>query len=323
LATIAHRLVALEIELDLALSGRSDRAKLLDDFTAAHRGGSKVELESLATWLLKRNQTQRVLDLLPPAVAAQSEVLAIVRLDALVAQGQIKEIQSDLESSNSPLSEAAKAVYRWFLATERGDTEGASAQWRAALAGGAENSMMLLGVAKYMERRGKLDLAGEAYSILKAQPNFAKEAYLGLLRIAQNRGDTYQMRVLIEEMRKTNPADPALRNDLAYLNLLLGRDLEGALQTAEQLIAEFPHLLAMRTTLALAYLRSKNPQAAKALYEGLTIDWAKATPSAKAVYVAVLRENGATDEAARFAATIRSQQLRPEERELASGVPGK
>jgi hypothetical protein len=88
------------------------------------------------------------------------------------------------------------------------------------------------------------------------------------------------------------------------------------LAVSRKLVDFQPLLLAYRTTLALAYLRSNDPASAKAVYAGLEADWATVLPGWQAVYTAVL---GATDEpeAARtLARRIPVQRLKPEERAL-------
>jgi hypothetical protein len=56
---------------------------------------------------------------------------------------------------------------------------------------------------------------------------------------------------------------PATENDLAYLNLLLKNEVDASGHIAEKLVREHPQMLAYRTTLALAYLRSNDAAGAK------------------------------------------------------------
>jgi hypothetical protein len=112
------------------------------------------------------------------------------------------------------------------------------------------------------------------------------------------------------------PKDTAISNDLAYLNALLGVDLEKARDTALTLVQAAPHSLPHRTALALAELRLGRAAEAAKVYDGLRIDWQGAAPGAVAVYSAVLRANGRAAEAAPLLAALPAEALRPEEQAL-------
>ena len=105
----------------------------------------------------------------------------------------------------------------------------------------------------------------------------------------------------------------ALRNDFAYLNLLLAAKLPESRQTAEELVGQFPESLPYRTTLALACYRLKDYTTALRVYEGRPYDWRQALPGHRAVYAAVLAANGQGKEAREQAVHIPPERLREEE----------
>ncbi len=112
------------------------------------------------------------------------------------------------------------------------------------------------------------------------------------------------------------PKDAAISNDLAYLNALLGTELERARDTARALVRDAPESLPHRTALALAELHLGHSADAAKVYDGLRIDWQTAAPAGAVVYAAVLHANGRTAEAASLLAGTRSDTLRPEEQAL-------
>ena len=116
------------------------------------------------------------------------------------------------------------------------------------------------------------------------------------------------------------PALTDVENDLTYVRLLHGSELDAAQEASARLVRLQPELLAYRTTAALAALKKGNPDAALQVYAGWQIDWSTAPDRFKVVRAAVLAAAGRTEEAAAARAMIRGEALRPEERKLA-GLP--
>ncbi|HVY70756.1 MAG TPA: hypothetical protein VHH73_12570, partial [Verrucomicrobiae bacterium] len=144
----------------------------------------------------------------------------------------------------------------------------------------------------------------------------ARAAYAALIRLAEESRNTARLRDLIKEIAARYPEDREPVNDLAYLDLLLQTDLPQATQKARELVEKYPHVLAFRTTLALANLRNKEFTAARLAYSGVEVDWSLALPGWRAVYAAVLGANGLRDEARRVASAIPLDRLKVEERLL-------
>ena len=174
----------------------------------------------------------------------------------------------------------------------------------------------LLYVAQYAEKVGATEEALKAYRQLSKQPQSAAQAYLALIRLVEQKGDTRALRDLMKELIAAFPNDPAPRNDLAYLELLTKENIASAAEAAKTLVASRPEMLAYRTTLALAYLRMNDPKSAHALFRGVEVDWKTAPPSWRAVYAAVLAANGDIKSARQMVNQLPRQQLRAEERAL-------
>ena len=100
------------------------------------------------------------------------------------------------------------------------------------------------------------------------------------------------------------------------MNLLLREHLEASQAVAQKLLEQKPDFLSYRTTAALAYLRLDDVQAARALYEGLSLEWSKVLPGWQAVHVAVRGASGQTHLARVLARQIPLDRLKPEERIL-------
>ena len=149
-------------------------------------------------------------------------------------------------------------------------------------------------------------------------PATAVPGYLGLIRVAEKRADTRQLRDIMAELSRQLPEDPAPKNDLAYLNLLFNEKVDDSTKTAQELVTALPDRAAYRTTLALGYLRKKQPQEALAAYDQTEINWSTALPGWQAVRAAVLAANGRDQEARSLALSINWDRLKPQERDLVS-----
>src|SRR5215831_697572 len=79
-----------------------------------------------------------------------------------------------------------------------------------AVAQNQEGVAILLGKARSLEARGRLDLASQNWrQILLVNPN-QTEALAGLARSAKQNGDVQSERTYLDRLRKINPRDPAI-----------------------------------------------------------------------------------------------------------------
>jgi tetratricopeptide (TPR) repeat protein len=207
-------------------------------------------------------------------------------------------------------------VFQARVAQEMREISMADVRWKQAMSKAAGNPQKLEFLANFAEKSGNLPMAAEAYRSMVKFPAAAVPGYLGLIRIAEKRADVRQLRDVIGELSRQLPEDPAPKNDLAYLNLLLNDRIDDSLQISRDLVSALPDRAAYRTTLALAYLRKNESQKALAAYDETKIDWSAALPGWQAVRAAVLAANGQEEEARRLAASINWDRLKPQERDL-------
>ena len=70
---------------------------------------------------------------------------------------------------------------------------------------------LLLSKARALESRGRIDLAAQAWQqLLMIEPE-QQDAIAGLARAAKARGNDAEAAVLVEKLRKINPANPAIQ----------------------------------------------------------------------------------------------------------------
>ena len=137
---------------------------------------------------------------------------------------------------------------------------------------------------------------------------------LYFLTTVMNKG-TVEGLAVAEQVERRFPAQFAVRNNVAYLKLLLKRDVEETARELEELTREGPPLPTFRATLALARLRTGKPKEALVAIteEGVPICRDDAD---KAVCIAILRANGMDEAAKNLVETVNVGRLLSEEAAL-------
>jgi hypothetical protein len=220
-----------------------------------------------------------------------------------------------LLAGTPPLDAVRRSVYRIRAAIELGQDDALGDRWRdlfRALRFGDASEVLY--AAQYAERCGWREAAARGYRQLTRMPAAASDGYAGLIRLAETSGSTQELGDVVREWVESSPGSIEGRNDLDYLNLLLGE--KGSVEGSRRRFDEHPALLACRTTLALACLRNGEPHAAGKLYEDAGIDWSTAQPGWQAVFAATLAACGESERARAVARGIDSAHLKPEERAL-------
>jgi hypothetical protein len=322
-----HKLLALE------LRARQDPA-LADQYVAdavqrfgnaaslaqTYKGGVDLGDEALlplATWLNNIGRPAKTLEVLPPERASQRQDLFLQYLNALGGLQRWNEIKDHLMSERFPIEPVLQHMYLAVAQTHLGSATGATNEWQRALEV-AKTPEKLSTLGKYAEQNSVNDIADAAYaSAIKIEPK-NREAYTGRLRLALAAGKTADAQTIAAEITQLWPDDAAVRNQNAYLRLLLGasgEQAEAAEREADVLVKKEPRNWWGSATLGLARLRLGRNKDALAAFRGI-----KATgnepPGALAVRAAILALNGYEEGARNDALLLVAKPLLPEERAL-------
>ncbi len=312
-SAMPQKLLALDLSLRLE---PELRAQLLSHAAAQYQGAKPAVLGQFVVWLNQHEEYQRALEAVPLNTALKRKEVFLPFLDAQAALGRWDEVEKELVGAGVPLEGAYTEAFLARCATQTSKTQTAALHWKKALFYAEAKPEQLSWLAVFAEKCGEAQTAKQAYRALLPYAADARQVYQALEQLTMATSTTAELRDLIGEMLKRWPKDGALRNDFAYLGLLLERDLGQARQTAEELVKQSPESLPFRTTLALAWYRQKDYPAALKVYEGRQYDWSQALAGNRAVYSAVLAANGKPDEALEQARAIPRERLREEEREL-------
>ena len=311
--TIKDDLLAADMRLELHTD---DPARVYQEVVDRWRNGNTQELLDLTRWLNSRQQPELVLPILPMDRALEDNQLLLSRLDALANLQRWTEIDEILNRPEVTLDPSVIESFHARTAQERNASMDAEVHWNHAISLASSDPYKLRFVANFAEQSRATSIALKAYDQLARFPEHADFAYRGIERVSQKTGDTAMQRTAMSKVATRAPDDPNAADEVAYLNLLLGEDIDKNVEIARKLAEQYPSRLSFRVTAALGYLRLHDAASALAQFNGPAIDWKKTLPAWRAVYAAALLGTDRNQEAQAIIATIPRDRLNPQEREL-------
>jgi len=309
------------IVADLTLQAHpDDSAKIFDQVTSRWSETNPSDLNQLARWLNLHSQADRVLSLLPVDRALGDNQLLLSRLDAMATLQRWDEIESLLIRPKLTLDPCVLESFRARTSQEKNASLDAEVHWNHAISLAANDPNKLRFVATFAEGSHASGVALRAYEQLAKIPEHAVGAYLATERLSAINADTAVQRDAAEKVATLSPNDTNAADQLAYLNLLLNRDVRGSFEKAKAIALKDPTRLSYRVTAALGYLRMNDPGPALAQFEppagGPPIAWENTPASWRAIYAATLIANEKTQEAEEILKNIPRDGLSPEEKQL-------
>jgi len=300
-----------------------EAARIYREEVERWRNGQSQELLDLARWLNAHQQPELVLSTFPVERTLEDNQLLLARLDALATLQRWNDIDGVLNRTDVTLDPSVIESFRARTALERNANLDAEVHWNHAISVAASDPYKLRFVANFAEQSRATAAALKAYEQLARFPEHADFAYRGTQRVSQRSGDTAAQRAAMSKISARAPEDPNAADQLAYLNLLLGEDVDQNFAVAKKLAEQYPNRLSYRVTTALGYLRQHDPASAMAQFKGpVSIDWKRTLPAWRAVYAAALLASDRNDEARDIIATISRNRLNPQERELIESPQG-
>ena len=300
-----------------------EAARIYREEVERWRDGQSQGLLELARWLNAHQQPELVLSTFPVERTLEDNQLLLARLDALATLQRWNDIDGVLNRTDVTLDPSVIESFRARTALERNANLDAEVHWNHAISLAGSDPYKLRFVANFAEQSRATAAALKAYEHLARFPEHADFAYRGTQRVSQRSGDTAAQRAAMSKISARAPEDPNAADQLAYLNLLLGEDVDQNFAVAKKLAEQYPNRLSYRVTTALGYLRQHDPASALAQFKGpVSIDWKRTLPAWRAVYAAALLASDRNDEARDIIATIPRDRLNPQERELIDSPQG-
>jgi hypothetical protein len=312
--TIKDDLLAADLRFQLH---PDDATRIYREMIDRWQNGKPDEIVDLARWLNAQEQAELVLSTFPIERTLADNQLLLARLDALASLQRWNDIDDVLNRSDVTLDPSVIESFRARTAQERNAILDAEVHWNHAISLAGADPYKLGFVANFAEQSNASAAALKAYEQLARFPEQADLAYRGTQRVSQKSGETTTQRAAMSKIATRAPDDPNATDQLVYLNLLLGEDVDKNLSLAKKLAEQYPNRLSFRVTAALGYLRQHDPASALAQFKAPTpIDWKRTLPAWRAVYAAALLASDRNEEAHDIVATIPRDRLNPQEREL-------
>ena len=312
--TIKDDLLAADFHLQIH---PEDAARIYQNAIERWGNGQTQEVLDLARWLNVHQQPELVLSTFPIERTLEDNQLLLARLDAMASLQRWNDIDDVLNRSDITLDPSVIESFRARTAQERNAALDAEVHWNHSISLAGTDPYKLRFVANFAEQSHATAAALKAYEQLARFPEHADFAYRGLQRVTQKSGETAVQRAAMSKISARAPDDPNAADQLAYLSLLLGEDVDKNFAIAKKLTDQYPNRLSYRVTAALGYLRQHDPASALAQFKApAPIDWKRTLPAWRAVYAATLLASDRNDEAHDIIATIPRDRLNPQEREL-------
>ena len=309
----AEYLLRLELILRLPTTDPDD---VLEEAKQLFNIEKEEELVGLGRWLNTQRLFAKTVLLISQAMALERQDLYLIRIDAMAMLNQWNEIGVYLDLPNVPVEPYIKNLFKMRVYLEDEQIRRANIEWDKVLLATSRDSQKLWYVVEYAFRLKLINYARTALHKLTEIPSSMRRAYETLLRLEQQTGRTIELRDLLERMVKVYPNEPAVLNDITYLNLLLGERVSVSLEKAMTMVTDNPRYLAHRITLALGYLRVGEISKALQLIDGLAVNWGSVEPRWRVVAAAVYQANGRREDARQYITGVDPEKLLPQERNI-------
>jgi hypothetical protein len=316
----ADEFLAADMEI---LHDPAGKDKVVRGVMSRYQSASRVEMLDAAKWLNRGGFHKEVVEFAGSELPLKDTDWLLVVMDALSAEGNWNEVLRMLDSpAGSGIPDAVKHLYRARIAIIAGNKTLSEEEWRNV--GGSlnlEKTETLAYIAGYEEQIGETARAARTYRELANRKETQAPGLIGLIRCQPRSASASTLIPLYEELLAAQPGHPDAACDLAYLKLLTGKEAAESAALAEKLLTQQQDSLPRISTAALGRLRLGDAKGALEIYGDKVIDWNAAPDPWKVVRCAVLKVNGQSDQAATLAASVSTQLLRPEEKELLTKPP--
>lgn len=219
------------------LTPEKKAAYLRDEIRRFKEGSSSGDLEAMARWLALEKEHDLVIELIPLRLASSSRVLYPILAQSFAEQSRWVELKKMLTSGRPPVSPSRIAL--WLAEAEAHlDKDGGEA--RRQLETGLEsarreqNQAALLAIATTAEKLGHTDVAVQAcMAAATGEDSVSLELLQKAASLAQLSKDTRSLIAVTRRLTDLRPSSTVFAGRLAYLQLLLGLEMESAVQATE------------------------------------------------------------------------------------------
>lgn len=271
----------------------------------------------LANWLTGQNRAREALDWLEtvPLSIRTNPPITLAVADAHLALQDWSGLEAWLSRQNWEDQDPVRLTLLMRAARERGRRDLAQGYWRRVLDWPGGRGEALAAVAQVLERWGwQTEMEEVLWALVRRAP-WHEWAWDILVKNRRAAGDTLGLFQVYSALINAKPNSWLVKNNLAVLGLLLGRDLDRCRRLAREVyLADTNNPIGI-STYAFALHQQGDTQAAVRVLEQLP-EAARQRPEV-AVYAAIiLAHAGRMEEARACAQHVKPDRLLPEERHL-------
>lgn len=295
-AVFGDRLLRLSALKKLA---RPESGKVLGELQAAAREDAAAA-GLLVTWMQNQRMTLEAIawiEKLPRDVRGKPQ-LGVATAACLISARDWVKLEELVKNAEWGRLGYLKSLFSARLHREKGDKVLFRGFWESALAAASTDPQMLLTLGKIAQEWGWDDLREEFLWVASEIPQL-RWALQELKEKFVDATDTEKVHRLTARVVELNPADLVSKNNLAMLELLLGKNADFARRIAEKIHQADPQNNAYISTLAFALLRSSQPEQALATIQKIPRE-TLGEPASAWIYGLILEANDSDAEAVEF-----------------------
>jgi tetratricopeptide (TPR) repeat protein len=281
-----------------------------------------TNLAAVINWSILRGGAAQLLQGLPGGPSQTNVTVLELRGVALAEMENWNDLDALLESHASKFEPFIVEKLRGQSAMGRGKTAEAQTHFQAAIAANGVQGSQLRAFARELEAMrlpvvaAQANLRAMSLGTRSGDASVVLNAGLEVLRLLAPTDEAQTIRDTLLQLSKALPGDDALAGERAWYDLMFRDRIDYSTGLARRLQKNNPNEVQWRVLLALAELQSNRPEEALQLMEEPPIDWSRARPRWKAVYVGALGAAQRREAARRFASQIPEGSLKSVELQL-------
>ena len=227
-----HGDLAIRLDIVSALIGffPDQKSKWVDQEVLRFETEKSGTLIEMAAWLASHGEHARLLKLIPPQLASSSKPLFTALIKGLAGEDRWQEMKQLLTSQRPPVPNTLVSIW---LADAESHLQPDMKESRRQLGFAIESAIAareleeLELAAKLSERLGMPDLAlkGLLHLASSVEPR-RTEFLLHTKKLAEHSKNTPALLEAARALHELNPANKILAEELSYLRLLLGQEME-------------------------------------------------------------------------------------------------
>ena len=309
----SDRLLLLSI---LKVAGDAEAQSLLEQLKK-DASGDATKIGALVGWMNSQKMSAeavRWIKMLPATILAKRTAPLNVA-EAFVATSDWDGLRKFCAETKWDALDYMRNALAARALRESGQVEESSQQWNEAVAKISGHSEQILGLAELARKWGWQNQALDLWWLAARDPVNAEKTLRLLYDYYAGRRDTQELYRVLLHLEKVRPTDPAVRNNLAQISLLLNLNADQAYRLAREVYEQQPKNPDYAATYAFSLYLQGNMKRALQVLAGFS-EAELERPQIAAYYGVMLARNGDFSRASKFLDLSEKANLLPEEKKL-------